>query len=111
REFVFGKDIDRAVNDVRDAVTRVRGELPSSINEPVITRTTTSGGPMMTYTVKAPGKSAAELSGFVDNDVAKTLLTVPGVGQVKRIGGVDREIRFALDPQRLQSYGITAADL
>ena len=110
-EFQFGKDLDRAVNDVRDAVTRVRGELPSSINEPVITRSTTSGGPMMTYTVKAAGRSAAELSWFVDNDVAKTLLTVPGVGQVRRIGGVDREIRFALDPQRLQAYGITAAEL
>ena len=55
-EFSFGKDIDRAVNDVRDAVTRVRSDLPGSINEPVITRTTTSGGPMLTYTVKAAGK-------------------------------------------------------
>jgi multidrug efflux pump subunit AcrB len=110
-EFHFGKDLDRAVNDVRDAVTRVRGELPGSINEPVITRMTTSGGPMMTYTVKAPHKSAAELSWFVDNDVSKLLLTVPGVGQVKRVGGVDREVVFALKPERLNAYGITAADL
>jgi len=110
-EFHFGKDLDRAVNDVRDAVTRVRGELPGSINEPVITRMTTSGGPMMTYTVKAPNRSAAELSWFVDNDVSKLLLTVPGVGEVKRVGGVDREVVFALKPERLNAYGITAADL
>src|SRR5262252_8198077 len=110
-EFHFGKDLDRAVNDVRDAVTRVRGELPGSINEPVITRMTTSGGPMMTYTVHAEGRNAAELSWFIDNDVSKLLLTVPGVGQVKRVGGVDREVVFALKPERLNAYGITAADL
>ena len=114
-EFVFGKNIDRAVNDVRDAVTRIRSDLPGSINEPVITRSTTSGGPMLTYIVKAPGrssaKSPAELSWFVDNDIAKSLLTIPGVGQVKRIGGVDREVVINLQPQRLAAYGITAADI
>src|SRR5262247_3379032 len=59
-ELVFGKNIDRAVNDVRDAVTRIRSDLPGSVNEPVITRSTTSGGPMLTYTVKAQGRSPAE---------------------------------------------------
>src|SRR5262245_7271937 len=110
-EFIFGKDIDRAVNDVRDAVTRVRAELPGSINEPVITRTTTSGGPMLTYTVHAEGRNAAELSWFVGNEISKTLLTVKGVGQVKRLGGVDREIQIVLRPDRLSAYGVTAAEI
>jgi len=110
-EFVFGKNIDRAVNDVRDAVTRVRSDLPGSVNEPVITRSTTSGGPMLTYTVKSPGKSPAELSWFVENEISKTLLTLPGVGQVKRVGGVDREVVITLKPERLASYGITAAEI
>jgi HAE1 family hydrophobic/amphiphilic exporter-1 len=110
-EFVFGKDIDRAVNDVRDAVTRIRSDLPGSITEPVISRSTTSGGPMFTYTVKAPGRSAAEISWFIDNEISKTLLTVPGVGQVKRVGGVEREVLVTLRPERLASYGITAAEI
>jgi multidrug efflux pump subunit AcrB len=110
-EFVFGKNIDRAVNDVRDAVTRVRADLPGSVNEPVITRSTTTGGPMLTYTVKAAAKSATELSWFIDNEISKTLLTVPGVGQVKRVGGVDREVVITLKPDRLSSYGITAAEV
>ena len=110
-EFVFGKNIDRAVNDVRDAVTRVRSDLPGSVNEPVITRSTTTGGPMLTYTVKGPGKSAAELSWFVDNEISKTLLTIPGVGKVKRVGGVDREVVITLKPDRLSAYGITAAEV
>ncbi|MGH8732731.1 MAG: efflux RND transporter permease subunit, partial [Burkholderiales bacterium] len=87
-EFVFGKNIDRAVNDVRDAVTRIRSDLPGSVNEPVITRSTTTGGPMLTYVVKGKGagspRSAAELSWFIDNEISKSLLTVPGVGKVKR---------------------------
>src|SRR5262245_54003589 len=110
-EFVFGKNIDRAVNDVRDAVTRVRSDLPGSVNEPVITRSTTSGGPMLTYTVAAKGKSPAELSWFIDNEISKTLLTVPGVGSVKRVGGVDREVVINLQPERLASYGITASEI
>ena len=113
-EFQFGKDLDRAVNDVRDALTRVRSDLPGDVNEPVITRSTTSGGPMMTFTVKSRGavdRSPAELSWFVDNEVAKTLLTVPGVGQVRRIGGVDREVQIALRPERLNAHGITAAEV
>ncbi|NRF67031.1 efflux RND transporter permease subunit [Aquincola sp. S2] len=114
-EFHFGKDVDRAVSDVRDAVTRIRGDLPGSVNEPVITRMTTSGGPMMTYVVKgAAGQlkmAPDQLSWFVDNEVAKRLLTVPGVGQVKRVGGIDREVRIVLDPQRLNAHGITAAEV
>ena len=92
-EFQFGKDLDRAVNDIRDAVTRVRADLPGDIQEPVITRSTTSGAPIQTFTVKARGgaqKSPADLSWFIDNEVARKLLTVPGVGQVRRVGGVDR---------------------
>jgi hydrophobic/amphiphilic exporter-1 (mainly G- bacteria), HAE1 family len=110
-EFVFGKDIDRAMSDVRDAVTRIRSELPGDAEEPVITRTTTSGGPMLTYTVRARNLDPAELSWFVDNDVEKALLTVPGVGDVARVGGVDREIQIELSPERLNAYGITAAEL
>jgi len=118
-EFQFGKDLDRAVNDVRDAITRVRGDLPGDINEPVITRSTTSGAPIQTFTVKpraadagTPGApTPADLSWFVDNQVARTLLSVPGVGQVRRVGGVDREVGIVLSPERLNAYGITAAEV
>ena len=110
-EFQFGKDLDRAVNDVRDALTRVRADLPGDIDEPVISRATTSGAPILTYTVKSAGRTPAELSWFVDNEVTKKLLGVPGVGQVRRIGGVDREIRVVLQPQRLAAHGVTAAEV
>ena len=52
-----------------------------------------------------------QLSWFVDNTVAKELLSVPGMSQVRRSGGVDREIRVILDPARMQSYGLTASQV
>lgn len=110
-EFAIGTDSDRAVNDVRDAITKIRQNLPAEIDEPTIQRQTSSGGAIMTYSVSSDVLDPVDLSWFVDDDVAKALLSVPGVSTVKRTGGVDREVRIELDPQRLMSYGVTAAEV
>ncbi len=107
-EFALGTNTDRAVNDVRDAVSKIRQDMPEGIEEPIIQRIDFVGGPFVTYTVASDRLPAAELSWVVDNDIARALLSVPGVGQVQRAGGVDREIRVNLDPTRLESLGITA---
>ena len=107
-EFAFGKDIDRATNDVRNKVSEIRTDLPAGIREPIVMRVETTGGAIQTWTVAAPHMSVGELSWFVDDTVAKALLSVPGVAQVNRVGGVDREIRVALKPDRLLALGITA---
>jgi HAE1 family hydrophobic/amphiphilic exporter-1 len=52
--------------------------------------------------------TVAELSWFVDDTIAKSMLSVSGVAQVNRVGGVEREIRVALRPDRLLALGITA---
>ena len=110
-EFQLGTDTDRATNDVRNAVTGVRADLPADAEEPVVERIDASGGQLVTYVVRAEGMSPEQLSWFVDNDVAKALLAVPGVSRVERAGGVSREIAVRLDPQRLASLGITAGDV
>ncbi|MBV1797944.1 efflux RND transporter permease subunit [Siccirubricoccus sp. G192] len=107
-EFVLGKDIDRATNDVRDKVAQIRTFLPAGVREPVVTRVEATGGAIVTYTVASPRMSDEQLSWFVDDTVAKALLSVPGVALVNRVGGVDREIRIALRPDRLLALGITA---
>jgi hydrophobic/amphiphilic exporter-1 (mainly G- bacteria), HAE1 family len=107
-EFVLGTNTDRAVNDVRDAVTKIRQQLPQGINEPIIQRLDAAGGPFISHTVASSRRSDVELSWLVDNQIARALLAVPGVSQVQRSGGVDREIRVNLDPNRLQALGITA---
>jgi multidrug efflux pump subunit AcrB len=110
-QFEIGTPLDRAVADVRDAVAKVRPLLPQGIQEPVVQRLTTDGGPMVYYGVSSSSLTQEELSWFVDNTITKRLLQVTGVAQVQRGGGVNREIRVELDPARMQALGITAAEV
>ncbi|MBY0358034.1 MAG: efflux RND transporter permease subunit [Candidatus Obscuribacterales bacterium] len=107
-EFEIGTNTDRAVNDVRDAVTKIRQQLPQGIDEPIVQRVDFVGGAFVSYSIASKERSVVELSWIVDNDIARSLLSVPGVGQVQRAGGVDREVRVNLDPSRLQAMGVTA---
>jgi len=110
-QFRLETDTDRALNDIKDAITRVRGDLPSGINEPLIQRVDVVGLPILTYAAISPGKTPEQLSYFVDDVVKRALQGVRGVGNVERIGGVQREIRVGLDPDRLQAVGLTALDV
>ena len=110
-QFNIGTPIDRAVADVRDAVAKVRVDLPPGIQEPVVQRLDIDGNEIVAYAVSSSALSGEELSWFVDNAVSKRLLGVAGVSQVTRGGGVSREIRVELDPARMQALGVTAAQV
>ncbi|MCE4222747.1 efflux RND transporter permease subunit [Methylobacterium sp. C25] len=109
--FRLETNTDRALNDVKDAVTRIRANLPRSVQEPLIQRVDVVGLPIVTYAASAQGKSQEQISWFMENTVKRSLQDVKGVAQVEVIGGVEREIRVALDPDRLQAFGLTAADV
>ncbi|MCC5636272.1 efflux RND transporter permease subunit [Nostoc sp. CHAB 5844] len=109
--FILGTNSDRATNDVRNAIAQIRQNLPQDINDPIVKRLEFSGGPIIFYAVKSDKRSVEELSNLVDQTISRALLAVKGVAQVKRIGGVDREIRINLDPDRLQSLGITSTQV
>ncbi|NER20997.1 MAG: efflux RND transporter permease subunit [Symploca sp. SIO1C2] len=106
-EFFLETDIDRATNDVRNEIAQIRQDLPEDINEPIIQRLEFSGGSVMTYAVSSDKRSVEELSDLVDRKISRELLTVKGVAQIDRLGGVDREIRVDLDSSLMQAYGIT----
>ena len=103
--------IDRAYNDVNQAVQQIRSDLPEGILEPQVVRVDFAGGPITYFAVEATDMTLEQLSWFVDNTVAKELLSVSGVARVRRSGGVDREIRVIHDPARMQSYGVTASQI
>src|SRR6516164_5563499 len=109
--FAIETNTDRAINDIKDAVTRVRSELPQNVNEPLISRVDVIGLPILTYAAISPGKTPEQLSYFVDDVVKRALQGVRGVAQVERIGGVKREILVSLDPDRLQAAGLTAVNV
>jgi multidrug efflux pump subunit AcrB len=110
-QFALETNTDRALNDVKDAVTRVRSNLPQNVSEPLIQRVDVIGLPIVTYAAISPGKTPEQLSYFVDDVVKRALQGVRNVAQVERIGGVEREILVSLDPDRLQAAGLTAVDV
>ena len=110
-EFEIGTDINQSVNEVKNAVDQVRGELPDGILEPFVQKETTSSEPIAYFAVGASDMTIEQLSWFVDDTVVKRLLAVEGMAKVERNGGVDREIRVILDPGRMQSLGVTAAQI
>ncbi|WP_022709942.1 efflux RND transporter permease subunit [Pseudochrobactrum sp. AO18b] len=107
-EFRIGVDPDRATNDVREAVAQIRSDLPQTIQEPVVSRVDVEGGAILYYTISAPDISAVDMSWFVDDTITRELLAVPGVQKVQRLGGVNREVRIALKPERLLALGVSA---
>jgi hydrophobe/amphiphile efflux-1 (HAE1) family protein len=110
-EFNIGTPIDRAVIDVRDAIARVRADLPQGILEPQVQREDSDGGSFAIYAVTTTDMTPEQLSWSIDNTITKRLLGVRGIAQVQRIGGADREIRVELDPSRMQALGLTAVEV
>ena len=110
-EFVLEKDIQEAVDDVRSAVGEVRGDLPAAANDPIITKVSTAGFPVVTYSVASENMNVEDLSWFVDDTVTKRLSDIPGVSTVSRIGGLQREITVAADPIALSGLKYPIAQL
>jgi multidrug efflux pump subunit AcrB len=114
-EFILEKNLSDAENDVRGAVSQVRADMPAEMREPSVTKAATAGRSILTFTASAkPGANGLddqELSWFVDNTVSKRLLSVPGLGAVKRVGGVDREVRVELDDERMAALRVSALDV
>ena len=109
--FELGTDANQATNEVRNAVSQIRPDLPQDINEPIVTKLRFSGGTVIAYAVESQQKDVATLSNLVDRTIIPRLLTVSGVGDIDRWGGKDREIRVNLDPSRMQAYRISATEV
>ncbi|WP_105440236.1 efflux RND transporter permease subunit [Neorhizobium sp. T25_13] len=107
--FQLGKDSEEALNEVRNAVDSASGDLPSEMQAPGVTKVTVQGSTLLTYAVRSARLNETELSWFIDNDMTKALLSVPGVGEVSRIGGIEREVHIDLNPQIMSALSLSAA--
>ncbi|WP_120076292.1 efflux RND transporter permease subunit [Aurantiacibacter odishensis] len=110
-EFAIGTDIAEATNEVKSEIDNIRGELPDGILEPRVFKQQTSSQPIVSFGVAADDMTLEQLSWFIDDTVTKQLLTVEGLAEINRSGGVDREILVILDPGRMQSLGVTASQV
>jgi len=100
-----------ALSDVKDAIDKIRADLPGDVEEPIVEKIDIEGQSIQTFAASAPGMTLEQLSWFVDDVVIRKLQGLPGVGKVDRYGGVDREIIVDLDPARLMALGITAGEI
>ncbi|WKU18762.1 efflux RND transporter permease subunit [Advenella alkanexedens] len=110
-QFNLEKPTQEAVDDVRSAISAIRNDLPADIREPVVTKLEMAAQPILAFTVHSSRMDQTDLSWFVDNEVAKALLAVPGVGAVNRVGGVERQVKIELDPVLMQGLDTTAAEI
>ncbi len=110
-QLAIGTPIDRAIDDVRDAIQRIRGDLPDGILEPQVIRLDTTENDIASFSAVTTDMSLERLSWYVDNTVSRELLGVQGLASVSRTGGVNREIRVILDPAKLQAYQVSASQV
>ena len=109
--FRIEKPTEEAVQDTKDAIDKIRGDLPAGIDEPIVSKVDVEGQAIQTFAVSSPNMTLEELSWFVDDTIKRALQGEPGIGRIDRYGGSDREILVSLNPDRLDAHGITAADV
>ncbi|GGE14058.1 ABC transporter permease [Aureimonas endophytica] len=110
-EFRIEIPTDQALQDTKDAIDRIRSDLPASVEPPIVSKIDVEGQAIQTFAVSSPSMTLEELSWFVDDTVKRELQGRKGIGKIERYGGATREIRMELDPAKLDSFGITAADV
>ncbi|HMN36905.1 MAG TPA: efflux RND transporter permease subunit [Hyphomicrobium sp.] len=110
-EFHLDVNTDRAVVDVKDAIDKIRANLPRTVDEPIVSRIDVEGQSILSFAATSPGMTLEQLSWHVDDVIKRRLMGLKGIGKVERYGGVKREIRVELDPDRLLAFGVTAAEV
>ena len=109
--FKLEKGVDIAAQEVRDRVNTVMAELPTGIEPPVVTKVDPDAMPIIYLSVSGEGRSMREVTAYADQRVRRDLESISGVGQVRVIGGQERQVNIWLDPVRMRAYGITAPEV
>lgn len=108
-------DLDKVLSDAlletKDAVDSARSDLPADLLQPNVSANNFGSGTVLAYAISSSRMDEAELSWFVDDTLTRAVRTVPGVGRVSRVGGIEREVTVTIDPTRLAAVGATAGDI
>ncbi len=108
--FQLEKDINIAVQEVRDKVNTILPDLPLDIKAPIVDKVDPDAAPILDIALSAPG-DIRDTTEFADKVLRRRIESIQGVGQVNIIGGRKRQINIWLDPQRMEAYGLTATDV
>ena len=106
-QFVFSKDLQEATQDIRDAISTKRQDLPQEIEEPILRKFNPTDAPIMTLSLWSNTITPAQLTLLADPGITRELRAIPGVADVAITGAVKRELTVNLDPQRLLAAGVS----
>ncbi|MGI8817615.1 MAG: efflux RND transporter permease subunit, partial [Gemmatimonadales bacterium] len=109
--FDFEKPIQQASQDIRDAISTKRDDLPVEMEEPVLTRFDPSEQPIITMTLTSASVPASTLSRLADPGVARALRAIPGVAQVSVVGNIEREMTVEVQPHALEASGVSISEV
>ncbi|HUQ97920.1 MAG TPA: efflux RND transporter permease subunit [Gemmatimonadaceae bacterium] len=109
--FVFEKDPQVGTQDIRDAISGIRQDLPVEMKEPVLQRFDPADIPIVSITMNSQTMTPAQLTRLADPTITSNLKGIPGVAQVRLVGGVKREMTIQLKPEALQAAGVSVAEV
>jgi hydrophobic/amphiphilic exporter-1 (mainly G- bacteria), HAE1 family len=110
-EFLFDKDMNVASQEVRDAISTIRSDLPAEMKEPIIQKFNTTDRPIVSVAISSVTLSPAELTRLADADITRELRAIPGVADVQIFGKVERELTVEVDPHKLQAANVSVAQV
>src|SRR5688572_19585436 len=105
--FVFEKDVQEASQDIRDKISESRADLPVEIEEPILSRFSSTDFPIVSLTLTSTAKQTVELTQLADDLVRRELTSLPGVASVDIVGGLERELTVELRPDALRASGVS----
>jgi HAE1 family hydrophobic/amphiphilic exporter-1 len=109
-EFEWGKNLDEATNEIRDALNRVERFLPEDSEEPNIFKFSTSIMPIMMLSATAE-QSYPAITDILEEKLVNPLNRIEGVGAVSILGGPQRAIMVDIDPRKLDAYNLSLEQL
>jgi len=109
--FDFEKPIQQASQDIRDAISTKRSDLPQEMEEPVLTRFDPGDEPVVSLTLTSDSVPATILSRLADPGIVRELRSIPGVAQVSVVGGIEREMTVELRPVLLDAARVSVAQV
>ncbi len=110
-EFEFGKDLAEATQDLRDAISSKRADLPAEMKEPIIKKFNDTDRPIVSLALSSTTLSQAELTRLADPTITRELRSISGVAEVAVRGKVERELTVELDPNRMASAGVSVGQV
>jgi HAE1 family hydrophobic/amphiphilic exporter-1 len=110
-EFLYDKDLNVASQEVRDAISTIRADLPVEMKEPIISKFNDTDRPIVSIALSSSVLSPPELTRLADPGITRELRAIPGVADVQIFGKVERELTIEVDPHRLQAANVSVAEV